>query len=485
MKNIKNKIINSVDTSHGYKLTKSEVIKMRSTIFFTALVFMSVLLFFGTINAQQRHWKEQNSGTSVNLLSISAPDDNVAWVAGPNGTVIRTKNNGKHWKDVSISFAGDLWSIYAFNKKTALVAGNDSNWVINHSSSIYRTVNGGKTWQKVLQSPPEGHFNAFTFFDDKHGILYGDPVLSDVVGMFWEIYKTDDGGATWTLTEQRPPQLGNCYGWNNAMTHVGNTVYFGTTLFDNNFNFGPDARIYKSTDRGETWTFTTTPGVVQVNSIDFKNCLTGFAGGAKTTDGGATWFQMNDPYGGTINQYIQSLTVTDSKLWVTGIIRSGNNRNSPFVNPPQVFYSTNGGNTWTLDYTASSGTPNEVKISENEHGDKTIYVIRNDGKLAVNELNNHCGSFAVPIENIDGFMDNYPNPFNPTTNITYQIPTNGYVSLKIYDMLGREIATLVNEVKTEGFHTVQWNASGFSSGTYFYRIQSANFTDIKRMTLIK
>jgi hypothetical protein len=194
---------------------------------------------------------------------------------------------------------------------------------------------------------------------------------------------------------------------------------------------------------------------------------------------------MNDPYGGTLNQFILSVTGTDNKIWVTGIIRNGNNRNSPWVNSIQVFYSTNRGTTWTLDYTATSGTPNEVRISDNEHGEKVLYLIRNNGKIATKDVKGHCGSFPEQNEIISGFMENYPNPFNPTTTINYQIPTSGLVSIKVYDMLGREVATLVNEVKTEGIHTIQWNASGFSSGTYFYRIQTENFSEIKKMTLIK
>lgn len=80
---------------------------------------------------------------------------------------------------------------------------------------------------------------------------------------------------------------------------------------------------------------------------------------------------------------------------------------------------------------------------------------------------------------------NYPNPFNPTTTIQYQIPNDGLVTLKIYDMLGKEVATLVNEVKTAGTFDVQWNASGLPSGVYFYKLTSNNFTDVKRMILMK
>ncbi len=80
---------------------------------------------------------------------------------------------------------------------------------------------------------------------------------------------------------------------------------------------------------------------------------------------------------------------------------------------------------------------------------------------------------------------NYPNPFNPTTTISYSIPKNGLVKLVVYDILGKEIATLVNEVKNAGNYMVDFNASNLSSGIYFYKITSGEFSDIKKMTLIK
>ncbi|MCX6162712.1 MAG: T9SS type A sorting domain-containing protein [Ignavibacteriae bacterium] len=80
---------------------------------------------------------------------------------------------------------------------------------------------------------------------------------------------------------------------------------------------------------------------------------------------------------------------------------------------------------------------------------------------------------------------NYPNPFNPVTNISYDLPKDGYVSLKIYDMSGREIQTLISEFKQAGRYIVSFNGLQFSSGVYFYKIQSGNFVSVKRMVLIK
>jgi hypothetical protein len=80
---------------------------------------------------------------------------------------------------------------------------------------------------------------------------------------------------------------------------------------------------------------------------------------------------------------------------------------------------------------------------------------------------------------------NFPNPFNPVTKINFALPKQGFVSLKIYDITGREVQTLVSEVKQAGYYSVDFNGSSLSSGVYFYRIQSNNFVSVKRMVLIK
>jgi hypothetical protein len=80
---------------------------------------------------------------------------------------------------------------------------------------------------------------------------------------------------------------------------------------------------------------------------------------------------------------------------------------------------------------------------------------------------------------------NYPNPFNPTTNISFGMPVNSKVTIKIYDISGREIITLLNDTKAAGYYTVMFDASGLSSGVYFYKIQTEGFSDIKRMLLVK
>jgi flagellar hook assembly protein FlgD len=83
------------------------------------------------------------------------------------------------------------------------------------------------------------------------------------------------------------------------------------------------------------------------------------------------------------------------------------------------------------------------------------------------------------------FCSNYPNPFNPTTTITYSLPKKSFVKLSIYDLLGREITTLVNEETHSGTHQVTWNAQNVPSGIYFYNITPGNYSKTNKMIFLK
>jgi len=82
-------------------------------------------------------------------------------------------------------------------------------------------------------------------------------------------------------------------------------------------------------------------------------------------------------------------------------------------------------------------------------------------------------------------QQNYPNPFNPSTSIQYAISSTQFVTLKVYDLLGREVATLVNEEKTTGSYEVEFNGNNLTSGIYFYKLQAGSFVETKKMVLIK
>jgi hypothetical protein len=105
-------------------------------------------------------------------------------------------------------------------------------------------------------------------------------------------------------------------------------------------------------------------------------------------------------------------------------------------------------------------------------------------------LNNYCiatigvnGNSEIPLK--FALEQNYPNPFNPSTNIKFELPKQEFVTIKIFDVMGREVASLVNETKEAGYHSIVFNGADLSSGLYIYKIEAGDFTDTKKMILIK
>ena len=94
-------------------------------------------------------------------------------------------------------------------------------------------------------------------------------------------------------------------------------------------------------------------------------------------------------------------------------------------------------------------------------------------------------NYSLPLPEYYYLGQNYPNPFNPKTQIDYELPLSGLVTLKVYDVLGREIATLVNEEKTAGTYQVEFSANNLSSGIYFYTLTSRAYSKTKKMVVIK
>lgn len=181
-----------------------------------------------------------------------------------------------------------------------------------------------------------------------------------------------------------------------------------------------------------------------------------------------------------------------------------------FNNEPDVFIKTNAYQVWRR-YSLSGGDWSAWYIigysdgDENQYIDYTIsglYAEANTAeyKLKVRDYTNHFSDYSSSVSvNFSEFNkistgyilnefrleQNYPNPFNPTTTISYSIKSAGLVALKVYDLMGREVAALVNEVREAGSYSVTFNATNLPSGIYFYTLTSGNFTSTKKLILLK
>jgi len=152
-----------------------------------------------------------------------------------------------------------------------------------------------------------------------------------------------------------------------------------------------------------------------------------------------------------------------------------------------VFISTIDPGNWTqfsapITY-SQTGTPDWCNI---------IFTVLTKGNIlttaVVDDLSFGSASSVEQIEENPkryNLSQNYPNPFNPTTNIEYSIPEQSYVELKIYDVLGNEVASLVNTTQEAGKYDIKFDASGLSSGLYIYKLNAGNFTSSRKMMLLK
>jgi hypothetical protein len=188
----------------------------------------------------------------------------------------------------------------------------------------------------------------------------------------------------------------------------------------------------------------------------------------RTTNGGMTWTPQSS---GTIND-LQDVCFTDT-----------NNGTAVGLNGT-ILRTTNGGTNWTIQ---SSGTTDflfGVFYTDTYNGtvvgsNGTILHTTNGGVTFIEEESNPTQTNSFQLS------QNYPNPFNPRTNIQYAVNSMQLVSLKVYDILGREVATLVNEEKPAGEYEVEFNAVNLPSGIYFYQIRAGNFSETKKMVLIR
>ncbi|MCB0729205.1 MAG: T9SS type A sorting domain-containing protein, partial [Ignavibacteriae bacterium] len=184
------------------------------------------------------------------------------------------------------------------------------------------------------------------------------------------------------------------------------------------------------------------------------------------------------------------------------------------------FISTASGNNVKLEWTTSSElnnkgfdiersevrsqTSDDWRIVGNVHGNGTGSSVQS---YSFTDRNLASGKYKYRLKQIDyngnfeyfnlgnevvigipekySLSQNYPNPFNPSTTFNYEIPADGKVSLKVFDISGKEVADIVNEIQSAGYYTVNYNASALSSGVYFYTISSNEFTATKKFILMK
>jgi photosystem II stability/assembly factor-like uncharacterized protein len=371
---------------------------------------------------------------------------------------------------------------------------------------IYKTTNKGQNWVQSMKYNFQGVTNPVV-----HGIAITDSIFMLTAAQAYaggEIYITQNCH-TWFYANIVPPQSG--FNRFKRLCKINyNVVYACGLQYGSTDLIWFDKVVYKTTNTGAYW-IESYRSVGGLCDIRFKDINTGYALGdgsiLKTTNGGNSWdylygFQTFTLGMSNLNNDTFIVFNKDGKLSVT--FNSGNNfvfsqtqsgdtlRNGYFLNGKTgwvvgdsgyILKTTNAGINFTKQNSNTTFDLLDIHFIDSNTGiicGKNGKILRttNGGVTNIEKSNEE-----TPTE-YDLFQ-NYPNPFNPVTRINFALPKQGFVTLKIYDITGREVKVLLNEFRRAGYYTVDFNGSNFASGVYFYRIQSGNFISVKKMVLIK
>ena len=390
----------------------------------------------------------------VNEYSVKFENPTTVSLVGENGLIMRSTNNGQNWVEQNTNVSNVLFGA-SFSNSVSLAAGENG--------VILRSADYGETWDVILP----GTINNFNDIE-----IYGSNAA--VCGDSGVVYFSGNAGLSWESA-------------NSFTSNKLNDVNFVSESVG--FIAGELATVLKTNDGGQTWnalnTSFTNKNFNSIEAIDENNlCVVGDEGAVfLTTDGGETWF------GPSMNMYETRLNDIVFFDALNGIIAGEDGL---------LLRSTDGGNSWqhipsvpgseNHDYHSVAFYDATIGVSVGGNG---VEIYTTDGgetwsdSAPQNLFTNSQGS-KTPILTL---KQNYPNPFNPSTNISYELPYAANVTLKVYDIAGREVANLLSGYQNTGNHTVSFDASGLSSGVYFYKLSVQNglnsTTKVNKMILTK
>lgn len=420
--------------------------------------------------------------SGANPASISAVDQNVLWVCGGTNTplIFKSTNGGVNW--VSAVGTGITIDVFAVWGKSATecylgdggVAGGQGG-----NAKVYKTTDGGATWQTIFQTGGSaGFINGITFskVNPQIGVIQSDPPAG--AGTLYWLQLTTNNGANWTAV--------TAPGISGAASAQNSIVIIDQSFFGFGLNAGA-SRVDVTTNGGTSWT-TQPLGVTGafISGFAFSTdklrgvamSSTSLPNIAKTTNGGTTWTTQSLGTGFSGTGTVKWIEGTNIIYISAGTATSGNHFRR----------STDAGATWT---TMSAGSNYNIQHMEFYKAPNNViwgFAVAGDGsclRLVDSILLTGSGNPGLNIPSDYKLEQNYPNPFNPTTTIYYDIPKSSDVKIVVYDMLGHEVMTLVNEQKNAGRYSVVMDGTDLASGIYMYRISAGAYTDTRKMTLIK
>jgi photosystem II stability/assembly factor-like uncharacterized protein len=504
-----------------------------------SLAIVILLLCFSITEAFSQAWVSQNSGTSSELRSVSFVDTLIGVAVGHNGTVRRTTNGGTNWFAQNPGTSSNLRCVTMLNSNTG--------YVVGYTGAIRKTTNGGTNWFS-LASGLTNNLNSVNFVNLNTGYIAGtnglilkttdaginwiiqssgttnefnsidfiDPSTGYIVGFNKTVRKTTNGGINWFALPSLPPSI---------LTELTSVSFIDAntgTITKGNLN--GDRLVFRTTNGGINWVAQDLGSVHSLRWISFHDnnigTIVGDEGDVfRTTNGGQSWTMQPT---GLLTWFFGASFVTPNSGWMVGQNGSiyktstggANVPNAPSnlvgfaISTSKIFLAwfdnstneqgfrierrVNSSGSFSLVGTTGPNTLNYIDTVGISPGNLYEYRVAAFSGSTQSSYTNIVAILVTGIEptgtdipNKYTLYNNYPNPFNPTTKVKFDLPKNDFVSLKIYNMQGQEVGVLVQENLSAGRYELEFNGANLTSGVYFYRLETSSFTDTRKMILIK
>ncbi len=415
-------------------------------------ILLLAMFFFSHQSYSQ--WYIVSSGGALGYNSVSFYQS-WGFAGGDLGLLKKSVDYGSTWTTLSLGSSNKIYDVYTYNQLIVYLCGVNG--------MISKTSNGGLNW--VTQTSPAAYYYYdLDFINSTTGMVVGD----DGKAAF-----TANGGTNWIQT-QLNVSPGTKLDYKVCdMIDVNTWLVASADTQISNINY---SYLHRTTNNGTSYqnVYTMIGGLTNDVSFIYLRVMTSttiYAVSAngyflRSIDNGTTWTAVQLP---TIPLAVNFANMsTGYYCGQSGVIRK----------------TTNGGLNWIQQTSPTTEALKTVYCNDTNN----VYAAGNNGIIVRTQ---NGGSFVgiEPVSNeIPGqfsLNQNYPNPFNPVTRISFDIPVQSFVKLTVYDILGNEISTLIKEDLSAGRYEAEFDATELPTGTYFYRLNAGNFSETKKMILIK
>lgn len=411
----------------------------------------------------QDYWLRVPSPTDRILTKCTFVDSVYGWAAGDSGTIINTTNSGASWQLQNSGVLNyNIDDVFFLNRRLGWALANDYFFI---GSIVLQTTNGGLNWSESRF--PDSNYVVTN-------IYFTDSLAGYATGFSGRIYRTTNGGNNWIECVIDTAGCPYLYGFPKHRVSFINS----TTGFLCGGKYDIVGAVWRTTNAGVNWsTFCLTPeplfDVKVINENKIISCGGDFEFGAITTtsyNNTASWNYLN--------------------IGLFGVARD-----LAFRTPTEVWMPLSFAQTWAVHLDSGNSSipwitipaPDSIAIYAAKFLSPTLgFAFGSYG--AIMKYNPAVigitpGSTIIPQRSSLG--QNYPNPFNPSTNISYYLAKGGYVNITLYDITGKRLKVFVEGYRPAGYNNFKFLNIGLASGVYIYKLNAGDYTESKKMVIVK